>query len=387
MPSLLAKPCQSGKTFELLSKTVKLIESNPSTIHLILTDNSLLQLEQIHKRILSETGYPTIVLNSDNNISTKNIERAICKSKIKYIVLCTNSTQMKKIDKLIKDMLTTKIPFCKGKLFYIWVDEGDKIDEIANVDMLDYWSNHRNVQQLCYITATPYSLIVRYDKLKVMKVKSIYNKKTYSKWSDCNVTTMKERSRPRSFIEDVFEIKEPKVGHIWFIAASHLCDEQNRIARLLNNYDMYVLTINTYGEILRTPDGDEINLGGYGPLSDRISSLYKRYQLRDKIFAINGYNRIGRGITIQSEGVLISHAIFASTPSSKASIYQLAGRICGNYKQYKKYKRPYVYCTKHFDKVAYESEDIIISIAKLPYVDIDKYEDIKDKAKYNFLKS
>ena len=44
-----------------------------------------------------------------------------------------------------------------------------------------YAKEYENVNKLCYITATPHSLIVRYNRMNVLKVNQVYNRKTYNK--------------------------------------------------------------------------------------------------------------------------------------------------------------------------------------------------------------
>ncbi len=378
MASLLAKPCQSGKTFELLQKTTSLIERNSKCIHIILVDNSLIQLDQLYSRVKSSTNVGIIILNSNHNISVNSLEKKLCQNRIKYVLLCANMIQLKKIDKLINRMLTTRIPGCRGKVFYIWIDEGDKIGEPANIDLFDDWVEYENVNKLCYITATPHSLIIRYNRMNVLEVNQVYNRKTYNKWSDCNVITMNpDRYTVESYIEKAFKIKPPQFGDIWLITPGNLTDTHDKITSFLNKYGFYTLTVNAYGEIYTSPGGIEKVLKGREPLADRIKKLYKNNRLYDKKFAMVGYNRLGRGITLQSKGVLINRAIFPTTPKNKAAIYQLAGRLCGGYKQYSGFRIPLVFCTEYFDKVAYESEDIIIDIARMPSINKITYKKLE----------
>tara|TARA_A100001015_G_C14971999_1_gene705577 strand:- start:335 stop:1504 length:1170 start_codon:yes stop_codon:yes gene_type:complete len=388
MASLLAKPCQSGKTFELLQKTTALIERNSKCIHIILVDNNLIQLDQLYSRVKSATNMDILVLNSNHNISVNLLEKKLCQNRIKYVLLCANMIQLKKIDKLINRMLTTRIPGCSGKVFYIWIDEGDKIGEPANIDLFDDWIEYENVNKLCYITATPHSLIVRYNRMNVLKVNKVYNRKTYNKWSDCNVITIKPDGHTvESYIKKAFKIKPPQYGDIWLITPGNLCDTHDEITQFLNRYGFYTLTVNALGEIYTTPGGIQKELKGREPLSDRINKLYKTNKLFDKKFAMVGYNRLGRGITLQSKGVLINRAVFPTTSKNKAAIYQLAGRLCGNYKAFSGFRIPLIFCTEYFDKVAYESEDIIIDIAKMSSIDKNKYKKLEKKAEIKYKKN
>ena len=384
---LIVKPTQSGKTWELLQRTTKIIEDNYKAVHIILTDNSLIQLDQLFDRVISTTGEGTIVLNSACNIPIEKIKNYLCEYKIKYILLCANMTQINKVNNLMKTMLKIKIPKCKNRAFYIWIDEGDKISEPGNIKIIDDWSTYKNVHGLAFITATPHSLIVRYNKMYILKVQQIYNKNTYNKWSDCKVITFPEIDNSELFIKQAFKKKEPKKGDIWFIAPGNLTDTHDETAKFLNKKNFYVLTINATGEILTSPNGEVKKMEGNASLADRINFLYTSNNLNEQKFAIVGYNRLGRGITIQSNECFITHAVFPTTPKNKASIYQLAGRLCGNYKQYKKFKPPYVFCSKYFDKVAFESEDIVIDIAKLSMVDVDIYDKLEEKANKKYIKS
>jgi hypothetical protein len=150
---------------------------------------------------------------------------------------------------------------------------------------------------------------------------------------------------------------------------------------LAEKYNFYCLVINNDGEILRKPSGEQIPMEYHGEaLADRISKLYSDYNLNKHKFAIVGYNRLSRGITIQSKGMLFTHAVYASTPTSKTGIYQLAGRCMGGYKDMPGYKRIKIFCTKEFDHVACQYEDIAIQLAKLSKIDEDHYEVIEEKS-------
>jgi hypothetical protein len=380
--SILAKACQSGKTFDLLKKATWLLEHNDKCIHIILTDNSLIQLEQMNLRIQTQTSHNPIVLNSDSNMTVAEIRKGICDNSTKYILLCTNSTQIQKVNSVLKGMLNK----CKTRKAYIWIDEADKIEAPGNLKIIEAWQKARNVAEICYITATPHSLIIRYDEMKVMKVETAYNKKTYNKWSDNRVRLLEETPNPKTFISNAFKETPPKDGDIWFIAPGNLTDTHDDITKYLNSHGFYVLTINASGEIMTTPNKKQIKMTEKGELANRIRVFYYTHQLQHEKFALVGYNRLGRGITIQSDGAFISHAIFPTLSKSKASIYQLAGRLCGNYKQYKTFKPPIVYCTEYFDKVAYESEDIVIHIATLPRVNKKIYNELEEKAALKFEK-
>ena len=85
--------------------------------------------------------------------------------------------------------------------------------------------------------------------------------------------------------------------------------------------------------------------------------------------------------------MVITHAIFPTTSQSKASIYQLAGRLCGNTKDWKGYRKPIVFCSSDFDRVAYEIEDIAMTIPTRTCIDKKSYKKISDTAKQKYQKS
>tara|TARA_B110000908_G_scaffold12629_1_gene14710 strand:- start:3783 stop:4937 length:1155 start_codon:yes stop_codon:yes gene_type:complete len=378
--SILARACQSGKTWLLIKRTLDLLEHNDKCIHIILTDNSLFQLEQMHLRIQTQTRHIPIVLNSNSDMTVTEITGSICNNTTKYILLCSNQTQIRKINSVLKRILDK----CKRQKAYIWIDEADKINASGNLKIIDAWQDYKNIAEICYITATPHSLIIRYDKMNVMEVENAYNKRTYNKWSDNRVRLLPEATTPKHFIEEAFKKSPPKEGQIWFIAPGNLTDTHGGITRYLNDRGFYVLTINALGEILTTPNKKNIKMEEKGELANRIRIFYYTQGLQHTKFALVGYNRLGRGITIQSDGAFISHAVFPTLSKNKASIYQLAGRLCGNYKQYKTFKPPTVYCTEYFDRIAYESEDIVIHISTLPHVDNKIYDELEKKAVKKF---
>jgi len=370
---LLVKPCQSGKTFELITKTVQLLERNKQSIHLIIVDNSLIQLEQLDTRIKDVVKLPVLVINSDNRLNADEIKTELKQKKIKYILLCANITQLAKIDNVMRTN--------RKNDFYIWIDEMDKITEPMNIKIIDNWKSYQSVADICFISASPTPLIRRYGNLDIVEVQSIYSRKSYSKWTNHKINIVPQMS-VKKFHTHVFEMEKPQKNQRWFIAPGASCSLHWKVAKwLAENYRFYCLVINNDGEILRKPSGEKIPMEYYGlALADRIRKLYEDNNLANHRFAIIGFNRLSRGITIQGKGMLFSHAVFASTPSTEQGIYQLGGRCMGNFKELPGYKKIKIFCTEKFNEVACAYESIAVTLPKFSKITEDKYDIIEEKA-------
>lgn len=65
-----------------------------------------------------------------------------------------------------------------------------------------------------------------------------------------------------------------------------------------------------------------------------IAKIYQTEKLHERPFAITGYYCIQRGITIMSNNFHLTHAVL-SYVSDKAEAYQVAGRCCGTFRNFK----------------------------------------------------
>jgi hypothetical protein len=111
-------------------------------------------------------------------------------------------------------------------------------------------------------------------------------------------------------------------------------------------------------------NGKELYCEPNNSLSDFLGDLYIEKKYINHKIAITGNLCINRGITINSDKMLITHAIFPNKINKPASCYQLAGRICGNIKQFKNYKIPTVYCNLKFKELIIKMEERAKNLAE-----------------------
>ena len=133
------------------------------------------------------------------------------------------------------------------------------------------------------------------------------------------------------------------------------------------NYGFNVITINSDGAKLFSDPTDnkkfeKINTTGK-EISTILADLYEAKNLSIKPLAITGSVCIGRGVTISSPRMMLSHAILPPTYSNVSSLYQSGGRLTNNYKQDPSFKKPVIYCTNRVRTSVCLSEERATSLA------------------------
>jgi hypothetical protein len=126
--------------------------------------------------------------------------------------------------------------------------------------------------------------------------------------------------------------------------------------------------------------------------SEWIADIYEALMLSSFPFAITGNLCIGRGTTLSSPKMCISRAILppkepknrSSKELSLARMYQLAGRINGNTKEFASWEPPIVFCTPMFDECIKTMETRAKRLAEVAHhsgntvVNQEAYETIAD---------
>jgi hypothetical protein len=126
--------------------------------------------------------------------------------------------------------------------------------------------------------------------------------------------------------------------------------------------------------------------------SEWIADIYEALMLSSFPFAITGNLCIGRGTTLSSPKMCINRAILppkepknrSSKELSLARMYQLAGRINGNTKEFASWESPIVFCTPMFDECIKTMETRAKRLAEVAHysgntiVNLEAYETIAD---------
>jgi len=403
---LICKPCQSGKTSLVIENIKKLIQIvNQENIHnnvsIIFCDNSLLQTEQMNKRIESENINVKIISSKSEIKNVDELYRKIINDDIKVIICCANKTQIGNIDKLLEFF---NISDKKNKLnedynFHFFIDEVDKTFSNSFFDNIKIWEENKKITKITVITATPENFLKKMgsDKIPILPLEESYNKDTYHKIDDSNIVNIEDINFNIEYILKNYKFSEKS---FLFCPGKVKKISHYDIQKILNDVGFNVLVVNSDGIKIYyhdNPDNptkitQEELLQKYNErveLSKWLSDLYNdNHKLKNKKFAVTGHLSIGRGITISSPSLMITDAIIPSESSNLSNLYQLAGRLCGNMKKWHNYKKPRIFGTQKTIKNVIEYQNKVIDLVEHCYdyninkISIENYEMLNADDKY-----
>lgn len=374
---IILKPCQSGKTFTKLTEIKRLIsidEAESRSIHIIFTDNSILQTIQLKERItpflesgdegyIEKKKFVVVTLSSKSRKCSKPeaLLPFLKKDKTKIIISCANSIRFNDIDILVKSLNSFN--------FFIWIDEADKSVSNQFSIMINEWLTFDNVRKMTFITATPEPLLKVYGDIKLVPINEAYDRELYHRFvdSDIRIVELEKIKKTDDETESVVSSKAVQYAHQilikeeviennskWFIPANHRMDTHDEMAfMLLKDFGFSVVVVNGNGKFLHLPFTDEIInidmlIDTNCEVSKWLAQVYIDYIPSSTPFALTGKLCLGRGITISSPELIFTHSIFPPVLAGRSSNYQLAGRMSGNMKKWEGYQKPIIYCTSKF---------------------------------------
>ena len=394
--TLLVKPCQSGKTGLVIDKIAKILSSGKKNINVIFCDNSLLQTNQTYTRVDGTLENSKTLCMSSKKGSLDNILSGIVFDDVSNIVSCANKTQFGNITKLLDKFMQKELKYN----FNIWIDEADRTVAGNLFDTVQSWDEYKRVKSITLITATPEKILKKYGEMCIMEIQSAYNRKTYQRLSECDFTpiSIEDATMIASVLPEVeteakikpsgkkistcdyaracLEQSTLKKGQVWFVPADSGKNSHILMKDILISNGFNVLVINGDGKYLYSVkkkeeercDITEIkSVDIEKELSAWVAEVYKSKKLSKKKFAITGYLCIGRGITISSPKMMLSHAILPPKVSDKSNLYQLIGRLSGNTKKFDNYKLTTVYGTEKVYNTACQMEDAVINLGEDSY--------------------
>jgi hypothetical protein len=359
---LLVKPTQSGKSFIMLKKISKILKKNKDTVHIIFCDNQLIQTEQINNRVNNDDKLKDIslIFSSKSKIKYSELSHFIIDKKIKIIITCSNKKRVDDIDNLLN------VDSLINKKIFIWIDEIDKNIKLFENNINLEWNNITIVKKIHLITATP-SDIENKIKFKNVNLDKTYNEEDYHSLNDSKFIIVDNyENEIETYIENIMKQHSNLIdkGQVWFIPGELNISSHEKIKDILISLEFTVIIINSNGKQIYTDDKEYELPDDDDELANSLGNYYKKYKLHEKKVAITGNICISRGITINSENMLISHAIFPTKINNESTSYQLAGRICGNIKKFKNYKKPTIFCSSHFRDTIIKMENIAKKFAK-----------------------
>jgi len=389
---LITKPTQSGKTFVVLSEIEKIFKENIDSnkiINVLFCDNSLLQTDQLKTRLDStitpiftdNDGKTSVILSSKSDISKyEDLYTVIFDDECNNVITCANTSRINQIDKLMFKQLK-KRDIIK---FYIWIDESDKTFT-SKFDILEKWNDYSNVEKITFITATPEEHFKNnFNEVNIYQLESAYDEQLFHLFCNSNFIYLDDTIN--DCITYVFTNYSLiiTIGTVWFLPGNIKTNSHNDIKDMCINKGFYVFLINGNEKVLYDNNNnivcnlDNKKLTENEDLSTTLGNIYIEYNLKNQKVAITGNLCVSRGITISSNKMIISHCIFPNSFRNLNDNYQLAGRLCGNYKNMSNFVIPTIFISKNMKEKIENLENVAINISKHDSMTIDNFYKLKN---------
>ena len=400
---LLYRGCQSGKTSIIIN-----LMKNRKNKTIFYTDNFLNQKNQLISRLSKTTNFKIMSLSGNKKMNDDNINNYL---ESDIIIACTNSTQRKNILKILEKT---------NEKYDIYIDEIDsRLTVFTTNDFYNFLLNCSKVIKIGLLTATPKKLFEYFNKkqykLSLYHQESTFDINKYHKLEDLNFVSLENIKIVRKDAKIFYPSSNYIYDHL--LTRNSLFDNYNcdavitnntyglkihfkekinknidkddkeaqknegdkiDIAELLKNNDVKELLIKILDEknikideelnkmlndniiISRDYILKEIIKKQELELSEQLPLIIKYYNLNDKRVGLTGKNCLGRGITIQSPYFMITDAIFdyKITKKQLSNMYQLIGRLNGNFLQWNNYEKINIFCNEDFKTAMLSMEDI-----------------------------
>lgn len=385
LTNLICKPCQSGKTFLMFNQIVDIFENceESSEIHInfIFTANSLLQCTQTCSRIGNSSqfskfetdGKLSLILSSKSKISKWRELSSHFNEGYRNVILCSNRARVNDLSNILQNH-----PNWSPLRFNIWIDEADQTYKLFSED-IEKWKDDDMVSRITFITATPERILKGVGIMNIVQLENTYTDK-YHRFSESQFVINNDVENLISHVFDTYGNLFQK-GTVWYIPTKVQKLDHHIVKGLCmdSKHNINCVVINSSGiqyyqwgsqtmtiiNDTKTINGKQVNI----ELSEILADLYEKNNLKDSILVITGNLCISRGITISSDRMVISHAIFNGNITNIDSMYQMAGRICGNFKQNANWINPMVFCNELVKRKICLAEDRAINLAKRAYDD------------------
>lgn len=391
--SLLVKPCQSGKTWEVMKQVSEL---DDNVISIFFTDNSLLQSTQLKSRMDNFDGIgdgTTLILSSQSKCkNTNELPTHILTKGIKNIIACSNSTRVKNMDVLFN--VWNIFDPNETKRFNIYIDEADRMINMMR-PYIEQWEENECINGVVLITATPHNILRDLGDLKIVKLEETYDPNSYHRFQDSEFRIYEFKKNDRCYIDKVLtqakDNNDINDGNIFYFPGNVKKVSHYNIKNKCLGYGFNVITINSdgcklYNDCENPTKFEKINTTGQ-EISKVLADLYTTKNLNNKPLAITGSTCIGRGVTISTPIMMITHAVLPPSYTNISNLYQSGGRLANNYKQNALFKKPVVYCTNRVKASICLSEERSCKIAvkskrfNINKISIDDYK--MSNKKYN----
>jgi len=379
----IVKPAQSGKTREVIHEILKDMEENTQHIHLVISSNNILLMEQstsrmnkeliIHKGTANERHILATSWDSKTNKCSREALAKKCLSgKIELIGACGNGMRMAHVIMLINTLSNQNF---KGKI-KLWIDEADRVINIWWRYAM-YLSKTDMIETVVLITATYQKIANNFCRngipLRIKPLRETYNKETYFGCEDCNAVLHDNDGTSVYYTEYLFglypEMTEPGVKA--FIPADIKVVSHNMMADMLFQRGFAVFLLNGDSKVLRLPDGKTHEIVNFRTGNEEVGltmrRMYNTFECHNYPVAVTGFLCIGRGLTFQSPGFVFDYGVISTRGCNRSELYQIAGRVAGNIRQYPDFKPTKLYTSKNvYDKIL-EEEQIAKNLGYIAY--------------------
>lgn len=375
---LICKPEQSGKTFIMIQQIIKGITYPPCDkriVNIIFCDNNLLLTKQTTERVKKDLeeveieGESYLEFSSHSRTQYNNanaVVGAIITKSVQNVLCCTNGTRKDDIYNIISDL--NKSEYTANKLFFkIWLDEADKYTNFIDDTFKPLVEDYSNVALYC-ITATPKLLFDSYGSLNVFPLENTTTS-NYHGWEDNEIHLVDKVTDTISFIEHVLTLNATHYilpGTKWYIPGEYTKKSHIAVKNICIKHGFAVIIVNGQGIKVVLPDSSLYIYKKDDELNTIMKKIYKELSLERFPLAITGNICIGRGISIMSNDFLLDYGILTSC-HNKQEASQSAGRLKGNIKHWSNYKKPIIFTTEDFNKVAIEWESKSRGLAELAF--------------------
>jgi len=293
--------------------------------------------------------------------------------------MCSNLTRFKDVSRIIRDLSITN-PWFK---FNIWIDEADKSLKIWKKYVSSWREEYENVLDIYLITATSARVYEHFGKANNFYVDKKTFEETYQYFNGCLFKHCDDLMNPHNYIEFMMDGLQDDLlaGSVMFIPAlkRRISHKYVKDLALKRGYACIVLNGDGYRLFLDPDDPD--NSEDFKTKNKKIkkeikfllAEIYKKYKLKNRVLVITGFICIQRGVTISSEEMFISHAIFYNIDNPDEA-YQLVGRLCGHSRGYRVHP-PTVCCTTAFRNLVLNREQLPALLANMG--EVVSYEEIE----------
>jgi len=262
--------------------------------------------------------------------------------------------------------------------FNIWIDEADRSYNMFK-NIIEKWKLDANVLKITLVTATPKKLLQALSNISIIALESSYNPDIYHRFSESEFIYYNPL-HDGHYVGNIFRLNADKLTKktVWYIPTKVKKESHYEVMGICLDYNLNCITINSDGiQLYKDNKKHIVHQKNDEELSTTLGMLYINEKLSEKPLVITGNLCISRGVTLSSKHMIISHAIFPTKAPNSDSLYQMAGRVCGNFKKMDLWVKPVIFCTKKIYGMVCLLEKKAIKLAE------KAFQDGSDSVDYN----